>query len=164
MLVRMPKQRILVSACLLGQEVRYDGGSCAQRDPMWEAWLREGRLVPICPEMAGGLGCPRPAAEIRKGRVVNVLEKDVTEAFESGAKQALALAREHGIGMAILKEGSPSCGCHRINDGSFSGRRIDGMGITAALLVEHGIRPFSEDELATAAVYLQGLEEENDVE
>lgn len=158
MLERMPMQKILVSACLIGQAVRYDGGSCAQQGPLWEAWQQQGRLVPICPEMAGGLDCPRVPAEIRGSCVINADGADVSGPFTAGARQALALAKEHGIRMTILKEGSPSCGSHRVNDGSFSGRKVSGTGVTAALLAEQGIRVFSEEEVAEAAAFLNELE------
>jgi uncharacterized protein YbbK (DUF523 family) len=158
MLERMSREKILVSACLLGEKVRYDGTGCPQSDPRWLAWQQQGRLVPLCPEMAGGLDCPRVPAEILGGHVINADGADVTGPFRLGAEKALALAQEHGIRMAILKEGSPSCGHTRINDGSFSGRKISGVGITAALLEEHGIRVFSEEEIIEAAAFLNELE------
>lgn len=151
-------QKILVSACLLGERVRYDGGSCPQQGTHWERWQREGRLVPLCPEMAGGLDCPRVPAEIHGEHVINADGADVTGPFQVGAQQALMLAREHGIRMAILKEGSPSCGSHRINDGSFSDRKVAGQGITAALLEANGIRVFSEEQIGEAAQFLNQLE------
>jgi uncharacterized protein YbbK (DUF523 family) len=160
--------RILVSACLLGQRVRYDGGEAALDDATFRRWQHEGRLVALCPEMAGGLPAPRPAAEIQHGDAEAVLSgraavrtadgTDVTDAFLAGAELALAACGRHGIRLAILKEGSPSCGVGCVNDGDFSGRRIPGQGLTARLLTRHGVRVFSEGEIAAASAYLEALE------
>jgi uncharacterized protein YbbK (DUF523 family) len=160
--------KILVSACLLGQPVRYDGRDAGLNDATFRRWQHEQRLVAICPEMAGGLPSPRPPAEIDGGASEAVLfgrtairtreGADVTDAFMSGAELALAAARRHGIRVAILKEGSPSCGVHRVNDGTFSGRKVDGQGLTARLLARHGVRVFSEGEIAAAAAYVETLE------
>lgn len=150
--------KILISACLLGEKVRYDGADSRVQARQLEIWAREGRLVPFCPEVAGGLPTPRPAAEITpEGRVRTGEGTDVTEAFRKGAELALALAKEHGIRLAILKEGSPSCGTHRLRDGSFSGRKIAGRGVTASLLAQNGIATFSELQIAEAAQYLTRL-------
>lgn len=161
--------RVLVSACLLGEKVRYNGGDAASTDAVLRQWTAEGRVVTFCPEVAGGLGVPRPPAEVMDGRGgVAVLEgrariatrdgSDVTMAFLAGAELALEAARAQNVRVALLKEGSPSCGSHRINDGSFTGRRIEGRGVTAALLERHGIRVFSEEEIDLAASYVDGLE------
>ena len=152
-------QKILVSACLLGEKVRYDGGDCRQ-DGIIRQWLDEGRVVGLCPEVAGGLPVPRPPAEIvdvAQGRVCRGDGHDVTAAFVAGAGQALALCREFNIRIAVLKDGSPSCGNSRINDGSFSGVKINGQGITASLLQQHGVRVFSEHELNAAELFLRTL-------
>ncbi|RME74260.1 MAG: DUF523 domain-containing protein, partial [Planctomycetota bacterium] len=142
-------ERILVSACLLGHEVRYDGGHCAQGG-LLARWQAEGRLVPLCPEVAGGLGVPRPPAEIEGGdaravlagraRVRRIDGVDVTAAYLRGADAAAALCRREGIGVAILKEGSPACGVRRVRDGSFQGRRVAGRGVVAERLARDGIR------------------------
>ena len=157
-------KRILVSACLLGEPVRYDGSDNEAEEDLLRAWRREGRLVSFCPEVAGGLGTPRPPAEIVGGdgedvlegeaRVVTVDGDDVTDAFLEGARRALEAAREADADIAILKEGSPSCGSGYIYDGTFSGTKRDGPGITAAMLERHGIRVFSEDQLRAAARHL----------
>lgn len=162
-------QKILISACLLGQEVRYDGGHCLQLSHCLQRWREEGRLIAICPEMAGGLPAPRPPAEISGGLATKVwsgqspvltLEgRDVTEAFLGGARSALTLAQNHQIRMAILKEKSPSCGVHLIHDGTFQGRTIPGMGVTAAVLSQNGIRVFSENDIEKAEAYLRTLED-----
>lgn len=161
-------QRILVSACLLGQRVRYDGRDAAVADALLGRWRHEGRLVTICPEVAGGLTVPRPPAEIEGGDAEAVLfgrapirteaGRDVTDAFMAGAEMALAACHRHGLRMALLKEGSPSCGVHRVHDGSFGSRKVAGQGLTARLLTRHGIRVFAEHEIMAAGAYLEILE------
>ncbi|MEV4168869.1 DUF523 domain-containing protein [Nonomuraea sp. NPDC049709] len=162
-------QKILVSACLMGRKVRYDGGAKTSSDAWLAGWREEGRLVPFCPEVEGGLPIPRPAAEIEGGaggaavlsgtaRVLATDGSDVTAEFLAGARAALEVARSQGIRMAVLKEGSPSCGALSIYDGSFQGRRAPGQGVTTALLEQHGIRVFSEERLPEAAGYLRTLE------
>ncbi|TDE43079.1 DUF523 domain-containing protein [Nonomuraea mesophila] len=162
-------ERILVSACLMGRKVRYDGGAKTSSDAWLATWRAQGRLVPFCPEVEGGLPVPRPAAEIEDGaggaavlsgaaRVLASDGSDVTAAFMAGARSALALARSSGIRMAVLKEGSPSCGVLSVYDGSFEGRRTAGQGVTTALLERDGIRVFGEDHLDEAAAYLRTLE------
>ncbi len=161
-------ERILVSACLMGRRVRYDGAAKTSGDALLAAWRREGRLVPFCPEVEGGLPVPRPAAEIEGGaggeavlagtaRVLTAGGADVTEAFLSGARAALAAARAHGVRVAILKEGSPSCGSLTVHDGAFGGRRVPGHGVTTALLERHGVAVFGEDRVAEAAARLRDL-------
>lgn len=158
--------KVLVSACLLGQPVRYDGRASGHPDVL-QAWQREGRVVPLCPEVAGGLPTPRPPAEIPGGQgaavlegeaqVVTVLGEDVTAAFMAGARVALALVRRHGIRVAVLKSGSPSCGNQRVYDGTFSGNKVEGEGVTTALLRREGVLVFSELELVEAARALAAL-------
>ena len=154
-----PLIRILVSACLVGEPVRFDGRDKFQSDPRWTRWRAEGRLVPFCPEVAGGLPVPRPPAEIQpSGRVVDDQGVDRTEAFRRGADAALRAAREAGCALAILKEGSPSCGVNRIYDGSFSKVALPGRGMATALLAKHGLAVFSEAELDAAEARLRELE------
>ncbi|MNV19864.1 hypothetical protein D3C71_1107450 [compost metagenome] len=160
-------QKILVSRCLLGHRVRYDGGASGPFDQL-QAWLDEGRVVPLCPEVAGGLPTPRAAAEIPGGQGSEVLEghasvittegEDVSAQFLSGAYQALELVQQHGICIAILKANSPSCGNLLTYDGTFSGVKVSGEGVTAALLKRHGVLVFSELELAEAAQVLAALD------
>ncbi len=160
-------QKILVSRCLLGHRVRYDGGASGPFDQL-QAWLDEGRVVPLCPEVAGGLPTPRAAAEIPGGQGGEVLDgqasvitaegEDVSAQFLSGAYQALELVQRHGIRIAVLKANSPSCGNLLTYDGTFSGVKVTGEGITAALLKRHGVRVFSELELAEAAESLAALD------
>jgi uncharacterized protein YbbK (DUF523 family) len=155
-------EKILISACLLGERVRYHGGDARIEHPILARWLEEERLVPLCPEVAGGLATPRPAAEITTlpgGRRVLTRDRDdVTSAFERGAAAAAAACAAHGIRVAILKDGSPSCGSRAIYDGGFSGRRVGGQGITAARLAAHQVAIFSEDEIEAAAEYVAALE------
>ena len=161
--------RVLVSSCLLGEKVRYHGGSALIEHPVLRRWLSEGRVVPFCPEVAGGLATPRPPAEIAGGRDgLRVLRgeaavttrdgEDVTAAFVSGAVQAVATARQHGIRVALLKEASPSCGTGFIYDGSFTGQRAAGRGVAAAALAEAGVRIFNETQLAEADALLAALD------
>lgn len=146
--------KILISACLLGHAVRYDGKGKPLAHPAIERWKQEGRLVTICPEMAGGMAVPRPPAEIEGGasgldvlegraRVIEISGGDVTSHFIDGAQKALAFAKDHGCAYALLIDGSPSCGSVAIYDGSFSGRKQAGNGVAAALLAQAGIVVFS---------------------
>ena len=160
--------KVLVSRCLLGHRVRYDGGASGPYAQLAQ-WQDEGRVIALCPEVAGGLPTPRAAAEIPGGQGVEVLAgkasvittegEDVTEAFVSGAQQALALVERHGIRIAILKANSPSCGNRLTYDGSFSGVKVEGQGVTAALLTRAGVQVFSELELEEAAKALGILTE-----
>ena len=159
-------QKILVSRCLLGHRVRYDGGASGPFDQL-ATWQAEGRVVAVCPEVAGGLPTPRPSAEIPGGQGMAVWEgraqvltadgEDFSDAFVEGARQALALVQRHGIRIAVLKANSPSCGNLLTYDGTFSGVKVTGEGVTAALLKRHGVQVFSELELAEAAVALDQL-------
>ncbi len=149
-------KKVLVSACLLGERVRYDGREKGVQHPVLERWLAEGRVVRVCPEVAGGLPVPRPPSEqLADGRVVTEAGVDVSDAFSRGAAEALRLVREHGIEIAVLKEGSPSCGSGFVYDGTFSRTRIDGgEGLTAQVLRAHGVRVFSELQWDAAAARL----------
>ena len=158
--------RILVSACLLGAPVRYDGRAQDLHSALLEQWQAEGRVVPLCPELAGGLPVPRPPAEIEAGaqgwqvwlgqaRIRDAEGGDPTEAFKAGAAAALALVQRHGLRVAVLKEGSPSCGSQRIASGHFDGIKRAGEGLTAALLRQHGVQVFSEHELEAADAALR---------
>lgn len=157
-------QKVLVSRCLLGHPVRYDGGASGPYAQL-ARWQDEGRVVALCPEVAGGLPTPRAPAEIPGGQgadvlagrvpVVDVTGADVSAAFLAGAQVALQLVRRHGIKVAILKANSPSCGNLETYDGSFSGIRVAGEGVTAALLRREGVQVFSELQLAEAALLLR---------
>jgi uncharacterized protein YbbK (DUF523 family) len=155
-------EQILISACLLGERVRYHGGDAGVDHPVLRRWQEEGRLVPLCPEVTGGLSTPRPAAEITVTpdgrRVLNAAGQDVTGAFDRGAEAAADACAARGIRIAILKDGSPSCGSRSIYDGSFNSRRVDGEGVTAARLRAAGVRVFNESEIDAAAEHLEDLE------
>ena len=161
---------VLVSACLLGESVRYDGGERRCDHAILRRWLAEGRVVPACPELAGGLPVPRPAAEITNGagglkvlaglaRVVDGAGNDYSAAFVDGARRVLELAQSTGIRIAVLKEGSPSCGSSRIYDGTFSARALTGSGVAAALLRQAGIAVFSEEQFEAADTLIWRLEQ-----
>lgn len=150
-------KKVLVSACLLGQPVRYDGKDKRVDSGVLARWVAEGRVVPVCPEVAGGLPVPRPPAELQPdGRILDVNGRDVTAEFDAGAAHAVALAREHGITVAVLKEGSPSCGASLVGDGTFSGTKVPGAGATAKALRAIGVRVFSELEIDRADTALYG--------
>ena len=138
--------KILVSACLLGVPCRYDGKS-----KPCEAVLRlqeRHELIPVCPEVMGGLPTPRIPSECqRDGRVVNRAGVDVTAEYQAGAAAVLEIAKTSGCEVAILKERSPACGKGLIYDGSFSKTLIQGNGVCAACLMENGIRVLGESEL-----------------
>lgn len=149
-------QKLLISACLLGQPVRYDGQSKPIPEKLWLKELQaQGRLVIICPEVVGGLPTPRPAAERVKDKVITTTGSDVTDAFLKGAEHALQLCQQHNIQHALLKANSPSCGNKQIYDGSFQGQLIEGQGVTAALLTQHGVKVFSEHQLSQLKLLLQ---------
>lgn len=138
-----PTLPILVSACLLGERCRYDGKAqpCAAVIEL----AKRHPVVAVCPEQLGGLPTPRTPSEVQTdGRVVDAAGIDRTGAFQTGAREALRIAREHGCKQAILKENSPSCGVNRIYDGSFSGKLVVGNGVTAALLVNAGIEVLAD--------------------
>ncbi len=163
------KARILVSRCLLGEPVRFDGDAKPLEHPLLRSWQEEGRLVPACPELLGGLAVPREPAEIVGGTGADVLSgrarvrtltgADVTDAFIAGAEAARRLAEEHGCRFALLKENSPSCGTHHVHDGTFSGTLRPGAGVTTALLEAAGLRVFSEHEAEALAAALAAEEQ-----
>lgn len=159
--------KVLMSACLLGQEVRYNGGSLPLSSPVLERWLAEDRIVPSCPELEGGMSIPRAPAEISEGEGFHVLEGsssvsdnsglNVTESFVRGAEAALALCRANHIKIAVLADGSPSCGSSLIYNGRFEGVKKTGAGVTAALLRQEGIQVFTQYSLEDAAAALLSL-------
>lgn len=137
---------ILVSACLLGEPCRYDGA--AKPNARIQALAATRRLIPVCPEVAGGLSTPRPPAERQGRRVRTQAGKDVTDAYESGAAQGLATAQENHCVGAILKAKSPACGSGKIYDGSFSRRLKAGNGVLTDTLLDAGIPVCNENDLA----------------
>ena len=172
-------EKILTSACFLGQKVRYDGKANSLSDEIIQQWKNQDRLISICPEVSGGLNIPRPAAEIKINIISDPKEKylqsftqktqspkavltqqgiDVSDAFHQGAQIALRLCQRYKIRFALMKESSPSCGSHNIYDGSFTNNKISGEGITVALLREHGIEVFSENNIMSLADKLHEIE------
>ncbi|MEZ6962713.1 MULTISPECIES: DUF523 domain-containing protein [unclassified Aeromonas] len=143
--------KVLVSACLLGQPVRYDGQSKGIVSDWLQTLGAEGRVLAFCPEVAGGLPTPRPPAERQGELVVTESGLDVTAEFARGAVLALETCQQQGIRFALLKEGSPSCGSGRIYNGRFEGQSVAGEGMTTALLRRHGIAVFSEAQLSELA-------------
>ena len=135
----------LCSACLLGVKCRHDGGSKTNKKVL-DLVFKE-ILIPVCPEQLGGLPSPRTRSEIDDGKVFAINGDDVTENFEEGARQVLALAKMYECSEAILKQRSPSCGSGQIYDGTFSGKVIEGDGVTAKLLKENGISVITEEDL-----------------
>ena len=161
-------QLVIVSACLLGQRVRYDAGHRGICSSILDRWEKEGRVIPLCPEVSAGLPIPRPAAEVVGGdgrevlagraRVIEISGRDVTGLYVRGAEIALGVARARGVKVAVLKELSPSCGSSAIYDGRFSGRTIDASGVAAALLRSAGVQVFSEYQMDAAEAFLNGVE------
>ena len=134
----------LCSACLLGIRCRYDGKNKANKKII--KLSEKETLIPVCPEQLGGLPTPRKSSEQRGDKVITESGRDVTKNFKKGAKEVLRLAKLLGVKEAILKQNSPSCGCGKIPDGSFSGRTIKGDGVTAVLLKKNGINVLTEDD------------------
>ncbi len=140
-------EKILVSACLLGIGCRYDGKEKANDRVLKLLNDPDVVLIPVCPEQLGGLPTPRIASERSGDRVVNQAGEDVTAQYWKGAEAALKMAELYDCKKAILKERSPSCGCGAIYDGSFSRQTIPGNGVTAELLLNHGIVVLGESKL-----------------
>lgn len=143
---------ILVSACLAGFAVRYDGSDA--RNSLAEWLVERGQAISACPEILGGFSIPRPPAEIRAGghspdfrQVVECNGRDVTASYQSGAERVLKMIERNHIHVAFLKDRSPSCGVDVIYDGTFTDSKITGMGVTAQLLVSHGVQVFPDTRL-----------------
>lgn len=145
-------EKILVSACLLGEPVRYDGASrpCAAVQALQERY----DLVPVCPECLGGLPIPRVPSEVDTRaetlRVVAADGHDVTAAFETGARACVGIAQDNGCTLAILKENSPSCGSGTIYDGTFTRTLVPGHGVAARMLTSAGVRVIGENDVEAA--------------
>lgn len=131
------KEKILVSSCLLGLNCKYDGGNNYSNEI--DDFLKNYDVIPICPEIMGGLPTPRVASERLGDKVITKNGKDVTEQYKKGAEEALFLAKKYDVKKALLKLRSPSCGSEKIYDGTFTHTVIDGDGVTAELLKNNGI-------------------------
>lgn len=140
-------ETLLISACLLGSNCKYSGGNNALPAAALARLKACYRLIPACPETAGGLPIPRQPSERIGERVISKIGHDVTAEFEKGADVAIALARRYGCRKALLKANSPSCGSGRIYDGTFTGTLIDGDGAAAEKLRALGVAVYSEKEL-----------------
>ena len=146
---------MIVSACLVGVNCKYNGGN--NENYKVKEFLKDKQYIIICPEQLGGLTTPRKPSEINgvdgkevlvgNGKVISYENKDVTKNFIKGANESLNIAKMLDCKQALLKEGSPSCGCNLIYDGTFTGNKIFGIGVTAALFKENNIKVFSEKEL-----------------
>ncbi|AXH15083.1 DUF523 domain-containing protein [Malaciobacter mytili] len=142
--------KILVSSCLLGENVRYDSKSSIysiEDLQLFNKIILENKVFSICPEISGGLLTPREPAEIIKNQVLTKTNENVTKEFIKGSIDSLNLCKKENIKVALLKAKSPSCGNNKIYDGTFSGILVDGMGITAKLLIENNIKVFNEKQL-----------------
>ena len=139
-------ENVLISACLLGFECKYCGGSNKLTEQQLAALGERFRLIPVCPETAGGLPTPRDPSERLGDKVVSNQGRDVTAQYQKGAETALGLARRYDCKAALLKEKSPSCGSGQIYDGSFTGKLIPGDGVAAEELKKEGLIVFSESD------------------
>ena len=152
-------KKILVSQCLYGDKpVRYDGKTKEERDPRFIRWKEENRLIPVCPEVDGGLPVPRTDAQRIGDQVITRDGRDVTKEYRRGAEIALERALQEEVLCAVLKEKSPSCGSNKVYDGTFEGNLIDGQGITVQMLREAGVRVYSEEELDLVEQMVTGRE------
>ncbi|WP_070964388.1 DUF523 domain-containing protein [Vibrio sonorensis] len=152
--------KIMVSACLLGCKVRYNGSDLPVDNSHLSQLIEAHQVITFCPEVAAGLPTPRPAAEISVGNGEDVLQgrskvlsqdqQDFTDAFVKGAKLAQKLCQQHDIQVAVLAEGSPSCGSQQIYDGTFSGTKKSGQGVVASLLTDNGIKVYNQHSISEA--------------
>ena len=149
----MEKPCILVSACLLGMNCRYNGKGELNSQVL--ALSRDAVLIPFCPEIYGGLATPRDPAERQGEKVMTAAGADVTEQYKKGAEEALRLARLYGCRAAVLKERSPSCGGGQIYDGTYTRRLIPGDGVTARLLEQEQIPVFGETSCGRCLEFLK---------
>lgn len=152
------KEKILASACLLGECVRHDAERLRITDQRIFQWGREKRFVPICPECMAGMLVPREPIEIEPGktaqdvlngqaRVFSKSGQDVTDDLLFGLQATVGMAKRHHVRVALLKQNSPTCGTRQIYDGTFTGKRIDGSGLLAVLLKQEGIAVFDESQI-----------------
>lgn len=139
------KEKILVSACLLGIDCKYSGGNNYNEKVL--EYIKDYEVIPVCPEIMGGLSTPRPPSERVGNKVINNQNIDVTKEYIKGANETLKLAKLFDAKKALLKAKSPSCGKGKIYDGTFSGVLTEGNGVTAKLLKDNGIEVISEQDL-----------------
>lgn len=139
--------KILVSSCLLGENCKYSGGNNLSLNLLNILKKYNVEIINVCPEVLGGLPTPRKCCEIIKDRVFNTSGEDVTYNFKKGAEITLKIANKNKVDFCILKSNSPSCSNSKIYDGNFSHKLIDGLGITAKLLIKNNFIVFSEEEI-----------------
>lgn len=139
------KEKILVSACLLGIDCKYSGGNNYNEKVL--EYIKDYEVIPVCPEIMGGLSTPRPPSERVGNKVINNQNIDVTKEYIKGANETLKLAKLFDVKKALLKAKSPSCGKGKIYDGTFSGTLIEGNGVTVDLLQSNGIEVITEQDL-----------------
>ena len=137
--------KIMVSACLMGENCKYNGGNNLSQK-VWD-YVKGHKVISVCPEVMGGLPIPRIPAEIVEGVVTTKDGRNVDTEFRTGAEEALKIAIENQVDLVILQSRSPSCGSKQIYDGSFSGKRIDGQGVFAKMLVEKGFKILDVEDL-----------------
>lgn len=152
---------VLISACLLGVPCRYDGASKEYKNI--KDLMQQFHLVPVCPEILGGLPTPRKPVETCNGRAVTKDGTDVTTSFEAGADEVLRLAKLYDCTVAILKERSPSCGSRFVYDGTFTGTIIEGNGITAQRLLDHGIEVIGESQIESWLGSIQSMKQSDEI-
>ncbi|PWM46478.1 MAG: DUF523 domain-containing protein [Clostridiales bacterium] len=137
--------KVLVSACLLGENCKYNGGNNYNQKVV--SFLSDKEIIPICPEVLAGLGTPRNCAEILNGNVIDNKGNNVDFQFKKGVELALEKIKDEKIDLVILQSRSPSCGVNQIYDGSFSGKLIKGQGLFAKELIKRGFKVLDCDEI-----------------
>ena len=165
MTITNDQPKILISACLLGNPVRYDGTDLFIDHPLIKKWLDQERLIAVCPEVEGGMSVPRSPAEIINGdgksvlggqsRVMDSEGEDVTTPFIKGALKTLKMALDNECVAAILTEHSPSCGSNKVYDGTFTKTKRDGVGVTTSMLEQNHIPVFNQEQLEDLQAYLE---------
>lgn len=137
--------KVLVSACLLGEKCKYNGESNYNQRVI--DFLKDDEIIPICPEVMGGMSIPRLSCEFFEGRVIDASGEDVTEVFENGVTEVCKILEEQNIERAILQSRSPMCGVNQIYDGSFSGVLVSGRGMLAQKLIDLGYEVLDADNI-----------------
>lgn len=139
------KETLLVSSCLLGNNCKYNGGNNLSEEVI--KLKDKYDIISVCPEVFGGLSVPRISCEIKGDKVINKSGIDVTKEFIEGAKKTLDIAKKCRCKKAIFKDKSPACGINYVYDGTFESKIIEGQGIATKLLIENGIKVYSEKEI-----------------
>lgn len=146
----MAKQKLLISSCLLGKNVKYDGSNNCLDKVILDRLKIKYDTFSFCPEVEGGLPTPRIPCEVVSQnplKIINKIGENKTPNFQNGANKTLELCQKNNINIALLKANSPSCSNRFIYDGTFNAKKIDGLGITTQLLIENGIEVYNENEI-----------------